>query len=102
MCRLAVFFRRPLHEIAAWPAAEIQLISAYMRHRPPTEERIELSIAQGQAMYANRFKKPGDVAAQASDYLTYTKPWPEPVSSFTSDREAAIAKFRQLSARLKK
>ncbi len=102
MCRLAVLFRRPLHEIATWPAAELQLLRAYLSRRPMVEERIELTIAAGQAAWANARLKDGVAPKSAADFLFFRDDWPEPEpTDFTRHNRAAIRAFRALSARIR-
>lgn len=78
MCGLAVTFRRPLHEIALWPAAELQLLAEYLRKRPAAEDRIELALARGQALYMNRHLKEGAQPTTPASFLPYLHPWAEP------------------------
>jgi hypothetical protein len=68
-----------LHEIALWPAAELELFRAYLLKKPPAEERIEMAIARGQALYINRHLKEGVPERTPADYLPFLDPWPEPV-----------------------
>lgn len=88
-------FRRPLHEIALWPAAELELIQAYLEKRPAGEERIERALAQGQALYTNRHLQEGAVPRTPSDFLLYLDPWAEAVkadSTRYSDVDRAMIK----------
>lgn len=74
-------FRRPLHEIALWPAAELELIQAYLEKRPAGEDRIERVIAQGQAIYINRHLKEGTTPRTPADFLPYLDPWADAVKA---------------------
>lgn len=97
-----MLFRRPLHEIATWPAAELLILKTYLDYRPAPEERIELMLAQGHAITVNQFIRAGATPKTLKDFLLFTGPWPEPQSQFATDRRAAIQKFRSLSARIQR
>jgi len=102
LCELAVYFRRPLHEVALWPAAELELIRTYMVKRPPVEYRVEAAIAIGQAMYANRGKAKGDTLAKPSDFLTYPENWddtPADTTDYAKANRETLRAFASLRPR---
>lgn len=53
-----MLFRRPVREIASWPAWEVELLEHYLARQPAPEQRIEIALAQLSAMYANRHRDP--------------------------------------------
>lgn len=90
-----MFFRRPLHEIALWPAAELQLIRAYLAKRPAPEDRIEALIATGQAMWVNSKQARGAEPTSPADFLPFRDPWAanvQPNDSRYSDVDRSLMK----------
>lgn len=77
-------FRRPLHEIALWPAAELQLIRAYLAKRPAAEDRIEALIATGHAMWVNSKQARGTEPTRPADFLPFLDPWAAQITAQAS------------------
>lgn len=93
MCRLSVLYRVPLHEIALWPAAEVEVLKAYLDKRPATEDRLEAMIASGQAMWLSSKQKPGTDPPSVSDFLMYPDPWRDaPQANRYSDTDLSLLK----------
>lgn len=102
MCRLAFAFRRPLHELATWPAADLAVLKAYADLRPPTEERIEHALAVLTSIYVNAHAKQGAPTAKPTEFLMHNAPWPEPERDFATENRKAIAAFRNVSMRMRR
>jgi len=73
-----VLYRRPLSEIARWPAWELDLLEHYLAREPAPEERIEVSLANLMLMYATVNGKQGAAQKKVTDFLPYLKAWPQP------------------------
>jgi hypothetical protein len=73
--RLAVRFRRPLHEVAEWPAAHVELMQEFLATEPADGDRIEIAIARGIAIYINANRDPKTPAVNPVDFLPYLDPW---------------------------
>lgn len=72
-----MLFRRPVHEIAAWPEWELELLDRYLGKRPDTSERIELMLAELCAMFANVHRDKAAKALSPQDFLVAAQPWKE-------------------------
>lgn len=82
MCRLAVYFRRPLHEVAKWDAAEIRLLQAFIAREPPAEERLDIAIAGLRCLLSNYLRPAGRAPFRLLDFLPFHDPWkPAPVAA---------------------
>lgn len=101
MCRLAVLFRRPLHEIAHWPAAEIRLLQAYLHKQPSIEERIEVAMALMRQSMAVRWSPTGARVPEITELLPFHDPWPsEPTEAMKADESRYSDVDRSFLARL--
>src|SRR5690606_1614665 len=69
LCRYAFLFRRPLHEVANWPAWHLDLLDEFRAKEPDLLERIELLLAQMTAFYVQTHKRENTPAAKVTDYL---------------------------------
>ncbi len=72
-----MLFRRPLHEVAAWPEVEVRLLEHYLAKQPAPEERIEIALAQLSAHYLNAHTDPalGRPPVQAEDQMPFHRIW---------------------------
>lgn len=71
-----MLFRRPLREVAAWPAWEVQVLQHYLAKQPAPEERLEVVLANLSAMFFNAHRGPGKQPLSADQFLFYRDPWP--------------------------
>jgi hypothetical protein len=100
LCRLAVLFRRPLHEVAQWPAAEIRLVQHYLSKKPSVEERIEIGMARMRQLILSRWNKDARVP-DLTELLDYHDPWPdEPTEAMKADESRYSEVDRSFLARL--
>lgn len=76
MCRLAVLFGRPLHEVACWPAEDVRTLDHYLAKQPAPIERVELAVARFTAIYVNAHLAKGATEKETRDFLPYLDPWP--------------------------
>lgn len=90
-CRLAVIFRRPVREIASWPAWEVRLLDRYLEKQPAAEERIEIGVATMCALFFNANRGIGQSARRLKDFLPFYEPWPMPGRYSEIDREVMEA-----------
>lgn len=72
-----MLFRRPLHEIAAWPEVEVRLLEHYLAKQPTPEERIEISLAQLNANFINANTDPalGRPPVELESQLRFHRVW---------------------------
>jgi hypothetical protein len=68
-------YRKPLHEVAQWPAADIGLLESYLARQPAPEERIDIGIAGLRALLVNYLRAPTARTATVRDFLPYFNPW---------------------------
>lgn len=74
-------FRCSLADVLAWPASHIELILAFLRSEPSTEDRIEYGIAQLTAQHFNRTRQEGEDGRHVADFLPFAKAWAAPEAS---------------------
>lgn len=80
-----MLFRRPLHEVAAWPAWEVEVLEQFLAREPAPDQRIEVAIAQLSAIWvnANRDPRKQPIPVSLDQFLLWKQdPW---------EREAEIA-----------
>lgn len=95
-------FQQPLHVLAAWPAADLAVLRAYLARRPPAAERVEAMLARFMAVWVGSKQAEGSTRPKPDEFLTFREPWPEPTESpFAKQRREALRVFRNLSARLR-
>lgn len=75
LCKLAVVFRRPLHEVLDWPAWEAALLAEYLSHEPCGDDRTEIAVAQLAAIYVNAHRQKGAQPRRISDFLLFHDAW---------------------------
>jgi hypothetical protein len=85
--RLAVLFRRPVREIADWPAWEVRLIEKFLAREPSAEDRVEIALAHIAAVYFNSQSRQGAPQIKTSDLLLFMDPWQaDPLANFADER----------------
>lgn len=70
-------FRRPVREIAAWPAWEVRLLEEYLDKEPAAEDRNELALAKLCALTWNANRGKDQPVKEMKDYLPFLDPWPQ-------------------------
>lgn len=73
-----MLFRRPLHEVAQWPAWEVGLLEAFLAESPGPDERIEVAIAHLTAIYVNCHLAKDATPKTIRDFLIFEKRENEP------------------------
>lgn len=76
-----MLFRRPLHEVAAWPASDVNLLEHYLAKQPAPEERTEIAVATLCTMYRNAHRADGEPPHEVVKFLPYLDPWSQPIVS---------------------
>jgi len=97
-----VIFRRPLHEVAAWPAADVALLNAYLAHRPPAGERLEAMFATFMASWVASKQARGSTPPKPSEFLTFRGPFPAGKSIYAEQNRQSLLALQNLSARLRR
>jgi hypothetical protein len=87
-----VIYRRPLHEVKAWPARDLTVLAQYLAERPAPEERIEYAVAYLHADYLNAQRKPGTPARSISDVMLFREPAPDATDDRYNDVDRSIIK----------
>lgn len=73
--RLSFLYRRPYHEVLAWPRSSVQIAAAYLAKEPAPEERIEAALAQIAALYVNAHRRKGAAPHRIVDFLLFDDAW---------------------------
>jgi hypothetical protein len=68
---LAVLFRRPVREIAAWPAWEVRLLEEFLVKEPAGIERLEILAARFAAQYFNFHSSDASAKYETTDFLHF-------------------------------
>lgn len=84
-------YRRPVREIASWPAWEVRLLDEFLDKQPAAEDRIEIAIATLCALFFNANRGKAQASRQMKDYLPFLDPWPLPGRYSDVDREVMKA-----------
>ncbi len=96
--RLAVLFKRPLHEVAAWSAAEVDLIIAFLAREPSPEVRLEIAVARlteiTVMLMGSGSAKPGIM-----DFLPFLDAWKAPVVDDTRYNETDLEVLKLLGVK---
>lgn len=97
-----MIFQQPLHVLAAWPAADLAVLRAYIAKRPPASERIEAMLARFMAVWVGSKQAAGSSPPKPDEFLTYRDAWPEAAESvYAKQRRESLRTFRNLSTRLR-
>lgn len=67
----------PVHEVARWPAWEIDLLDHYMAKEPPEGFRTEVMLAQIAAILGTVHQKTGSAPKKIADMLLWSDVWPD-------------------------
>jgi hypothetical protein len=83
-----VLFRRPVREVAKWPAWEVRLLEEFLRREPDPGTRIEYTLAGFAANYFNSHARAGSPRLKLTDFLLFDQAWSKEFdeASFSSDR----------------
>lgn len=85
--RLAVLFRRPLHEVATWPSNEVRLLQQYLYREPDEGTRLEYTLARVAAQFMNFLSARGSPRVKIEDFLLFAEPWKDdPFERLSDDR----------------
>lgn len=87
--RLAVVFRRPVQEIARWPAREVSLIEAFLAREPAAEARVEVAVARLAELMVMLWAAKGP-RQSLKDFLPYLSVWDSTVELAKSDRYSPL------------
>lgn len=94
-----MLFRRPLREVAGWPAVEIDLLEHYLARQPAPEDRIEIAVATLCSLFVNANRAAGSPAMNPTDFLPYLNPFVTAQADRYSDVDRSI--MAGLGVRLK-
>lgn len=84
-------FRRPVHEIARWPAWEVGLLEEYLAVVPGPDERVEIAIAQFMALYINSKRTSKDQQTyKIDDFLMFRRGWNEEAPEMKTERYSEL------------
>lgn len=81
-----------------WPVSEIETWAEFFSKEPPPDDRLEMAIAQGIAIYVNGNQKTGSKPHPISDFLLFHDVWksdavPEPAPEKAAPFSALVAAF---------
>ncbi len=89
-----MLFRRPLHEVAAWPDLHLTLLEHYLSRQPAPEERIEVAVATLCALFRNRHRSENEQAFEVEQFMPYRNPWAEaPADRYSEVDRSFFAAF---------
>jgi hypothetical protein len=70
-----VLFRTPLAEVAAWPAAHVDLLSRYLAQQPAADERIDIGLAGLRCTVDNFLRAEKSRVRELREFLPFFDPW---------------------------
>lgn len=73
-----MLFRRPVHEVAGWPAHEVDLIETFIAREPPPDVRTEIAVARLCELFVKAWSSDNKRAISIMDFLPFTKTWEAP------------------------
>lgn len=70
-----MLFRRPVHEVATWPAAEMDLIESFLAREPAPDQRVEIAVARMCELFANAWCRSDGPRVSVMDFLPFLDAW---------------------------
>lgn len=67
--------QRPILEVMAWPAWEVQILESFLAREPAPLERIEQAVARLTMNYVARHRGADQPAPALADFLPYRDAW---------------------------
>lgn len=72
-----MLFRRPVHEVAGWPAREVDLIETFIAREPPPDARMEIAIARLCELFVKAWSS-DKRQVSLMEFLPFLKAWNAP------------------------
>lgn len=86
ICRLALHMRRPLTEIASWPARQVRVMEKFMQRESTPEQRLEILLARVTCDFFDFSSTRGSPRSEMTRYLPFLRAWEQQAPRLTDER----------------